>query len=43
MSVVLSVQIRQLVETFGPLKTFHVLKKDTDDSQVTLTTLGFEV
>ncbi|OEH75732.1 u2 small nuclear ribonucleoprotein auxiliary factor [Cyclospora cayetanensis] len=27
-------KIRQLVETFGPLKTFHVLKKDTDDSQV---------
>ncbi|KAL8270616.1 hypothetical protein Esti_005437 [Eimeria stiedai] len=27
-------KIRQLVETFGPLKTFHVLKKDTDDSQL---------
>lgn len=36
-------QIRQLVETFGPLKTFHVLKKDTDDSQVALRRLPYAV
>ncbi|CDJ38004.1 U2 small nuclear ribonucleoprotein auxiliary factor U2AF, putative, partial [Eimeria tenella] len=27
-------KIRQLVETFGPLKSFDILKKDTDDSQL---------
>ncbi|CDI82909.1 U2 small nuclear ribonucleoprotein auxiliary factor U2AF, putative [Eimeria praecox] len=27
-------KIRQLVETFGPLKSFDILKKDTDESQL---------